>query len=72
LTGNSTNLPSLNGVTLSRSGFKGNGGTAGTGGTAGENGGDGLIRAVARWNFLLRRDLGHGNDNSPIWINAAA
>jgi hypothetical protein len=21
---------------------------------------------------LLRRDLGHGNDNSPMWINAAA
>jgi hypothetical protein len=30
------------------------------------------LQAIARWNFLLRRDLGHGNDNSPIWINTAA
>jgi hypothetical protein len=30
------------------------------------------LKAIARWNFLLRRDLGHGNDNSPTWINAAA
>jgi hypothetical protein len=30
------------------------------------------LKAIARWNFLLRRDLGHGNDNSPMWINAAA
>jgi hypothetical protein len=30
------------------------------------------LKAIARRNFLLRRDLGHGNDNSPMWINAAA
>jgi hypothetical protein len=30
------------------------------------------LKAIARWNFLLRRDLGHGDDNSPMWINAAA
>jgi hypothetical protein len=36
------------------------------------NGGAGRLKAIARWNFLLRRDLGHGNDNSPTWINAAA
>jgi hypothetical protein len=32
----------------------------------------GRLKAIARWNFPLRRDLGHGNDNSPMWINAAA
>jgi hypothetical protein len=30
------------------------------------------LKAVARWNFLQRRDRGYGNDNSPMWINAAA
>jgi hypothetical protein len=30
------------------------------------------LKAIARRNFLLRRDLGHGNDNSPMRINTAA
>jgi hypothetical protein len=30
------------------------------------------LKAIAGWNFLLRRDLGYGDDNSPMWINAAA
>jgi hypothetical protein len=36
------------------------------------NGDAGRLKAIARWNFPLRRDLGRRNDNSPMWINAAA
>jgi hypothetical protein len=32
----------------------------------------GRLKAIACWNFPLRRDLGRSNDNSPMWINAAA
>ena len=35
------------------------------------NGGAGRLKAIARWNFLLRRERGYGDDNSPMWINAA-
>jgi hypothetical protein len=42
----------------------------GTSGAAGGNGGAGLESDCPL--ELLRRDLGHGNDHSPMWINAAA
>jgi hypothetical protein len=28
--------------------------------------------SIGAWNFLLRRDLGHANDNRPMWLNEVA